>query len=146
MSDLEALYQELILEHNKRPKNFKALNDATGQSEGYNPLCGDRLTVYVKINSDKVQEISFEGSGCAISKASASMMTVFLSGRSTEQVRDLIADFNRMLTDKESSSGDFGKLQVFQNIWKFPTRVKCANLAWHALAAALDNQTNISTE
>ncbi|MGH7768347.1 MAG: Fe-S cluster assembly sulfur transfer protein SufU [Candidatus Binatia bacterium] len=147
MSDLRDLYQELILDHNKRPRNFKKLEDANRTAEGYNPLCGDKVKIYARLEDGRVKDVSFEGSGCAISKASASVMTESLKGKTVAEVEALFKRFRDLVTGKESSEGDLGKLVVFSGVCEFPTRVKCATLAWHALAAALQGKDeSVSTE
>ena len=148
MADLRELYQELILEHSKAPRNYRELKPATSKAEGYNPLCGDRFTVSVQAEGDSIQDIAFQGSGCAISKASASMMTQSVKGKTKQQVKELFEHFHRMVTGNEnSSSADLGKLAVFAGVAEFPTRVKCATLAWHTLQAALEGkQEAVSTE
>lgn len=151
MPDLSALYQEVILDHNRRPRNFAVLQDADHQSEGFNPLCGDRVTVYVKLEGSVVDEISFQGSGCAISMASASIMTESLKGRKLEEVEALFERFHQLVTGKLDSEGhsepDLGKLVVFEGVSRYPVRVKCATLTWHALRAALEKRNEVvSTE
>jgi len=149
MSDLRDLYQELILDHNKRPRNFKKLEDANRTAEGYNPLCGDKVKIYARLEDGRVKDVSFEGSGCAISKASASVMTESLKGKTVAEVEALFKRFRDLVTGKESTApeGDLGKLVVFSGVCEFPTRVKCATLAWHALAAALQGKDQaVSTE
>lgn len=148
MSDLRELYQELILDHHKRPRNCHALADADCDLEGYNPLCGDKLHLYVKMDGDKVADIGFEGSGCAISVASASLMTEAVKGRTVEQAQNLINNFRDMITGNSSADpSTLGKTAVLAGVREFPTRVKCATLAWHTLRAALDGQHEpVSTE
>jgi nitrogen fixation protein NifU and related proteins len=148
MPDLRELYQELILEHSKAPRNYRRLAEANRKAEGYNPLCGDHFTIYVRTMGDSIQDISFEGSGCAISKASASMMTQSLKGKTTEQAKELFEHFHRTVRGEENGdSARLGKLSVFAGVAEFPTRVKCATLAWHTLEAALQGkQDPISTE
>ena len=148
MADLRELYQELILEHSKAPRNYRELKPATSKAEGFNPLCGDRFTVSVQTEGDFIRDIAFQGSGCAISKASASMMTQSLKGKTKQQARELFERFHRTVTGNENtSSGDLGKLAVFAGVAEFPTRVKCATLAWHTLQAALEGkQEAVSTE
>jgi len=151
MSDLTALYQEVILDHNRRPRNFGVLEDADHHSEGFNPLCGDRVSVYVKLNQSVVEEISFQGSGCAISMASASIMTESLKGRSLEEVTALFERFHQLVTgnleSQELSEPDLGKLVVFEGVSRYPVRVKCATLTWHTLRAALEKKNEVvSTE
>lgn len=145
--DLNDLYQEVILDHNRRPRNFHAIHDASHRAEGYNPLCGDRLTLYLKIDDGVIREAAFEGSGCAISKASASMMTDAVKGRSTADARALVDRFQRMVTTPpEQEVEDLGKLSALAGVREFPVRVKCASLAWHTLKAAMDRQVSASTE
>lgn len=148
MADLRDLYQELILEHSKAPRNYRELTNADRKAEGYNPLCGDRFTVYVQMDGDSIHDIAFQGSGCAISKASASMMTQSLKGKSREEAKQLFQHFHSTVTGKKNgNSADLGKLAVFAGVSEFPTRVKCATLAWHTLEAALENkQESVSTE
>jgi nitrogen fixation NifU-like protein len=147
MSDLRDLYQETILDHNKRPRNFKRLEDANRSADGYNPLCGDKVKVYLRVEDGKVKDLSFEGSGCAISKASASVMTESLKGKTVEEVDAIFKRFRDLVMGKSGESDDLGKLVVFSGVCEFPTRVKCATLAWHALQAALQGgQEAVSTE
>ena len=147
MSDLSDLYQEVILDHNKRPRNFRALESANHSAEGFNPLCGDRLHLYVRVDGDVVTDVGFQGSGCAISKASASLMTDSIKGRPVAEVRALFERFHRMVTTPpENAVEDLGKLSVLAGVREFPVRVKCASLAWHTLKAALDREPLVSTE
>lgn len=150
MSDLRDLYQELILDHNKRPRNFHKLEGATRSAEGYNPLCGDKVTVYLKFENGLVQDVSFQGAGCAISKASASVMTESVKGKTASQAEAMFEKFHELVTGKTHeapASADLGKLVVFTGVREYPARVKCATLAWHTMAAALhDENTTISTE
>jgi nitrogen fixation NifU-like protein len=147
MSDLSDLYQEVILDHNRRPRNFHALADASHSAEGYNPLCGDRLRLYLKVNGGRIEDVSFEGGGCAISKASASMMTDALKGRTIEEANALFERFHRMVTTPpEEAVEDMGKLSSLAGVREFPVRVKCASLAWHTLKAAMSNEHRTSTE
>ena len=151
MSDLSALYQEVILDHNRRPRNFGVLEDADHHSEGFNPLCGDRVSVYVKLNDSVVEEISFQGSGCAISMASASIMTESLKGRRLEEVQALFERFHQLVTGnldpEDHSDPELGKLVVFEGVSRYPVRVKCATLTWHTLRAALEKRNEVvSTE
>jgi nitrogen fixation NifU-like protein len=147
MSDLRDLYQELILDHNKRPRNFKELPDANRTAEGYNPLCGDKVKIFLRLDDGRVKDVSFQGSGCAISKASASVMTESLKGKTVAEVETLFKRFRNLVMGKESDTDDLGKLVVFSGVCEFPTRVKCATLAWHALFAALQGKDNpVSTE
>jgi nitrogen fixation protein NifU and related proteins len=148
MSGLSELYQEVILDHNRRPRNFRAIEGATCQ-EGYNPLCGDRLTIYVRVDDGRISDLAFEGSGCAISKASASLMTEALRGRTLEEARALADSFQKMVTSPLGSTlPELGKLGVLAGVREFPTRVKCASLAWHTVRAALEGAapTAVSTE
>ena len=149
MSELNELYQETILEHNKNPRNFRAIEDADQTALGNNPLCGDALEVYVKMEGDRVADVAFRGSGCAISKASASMMTEAAKGKSREEVEALFDEFHRMVTgglDIETDENQLGKLRIFAGVLEFPARVKCASLSWHTLSAALEGESEISTE
>jgi len=149
MSELTELYQQVILDHNKNPRNFREMQDADRTAEGNNPLCGDQLKLYVKIENDIITDISFIGSGCAISKASASMMTQAVKGKSREEAEKLFDEFHRMVTGKlnvEVEENDLGKLKVFAGVLEFPARVKCASLSWHTLHAALNNEKSVSTE
>ncbi len=137
---LRELYQEVILDHNRRPHNFRELADANRKAEGYNPLCGDRLTVFLRLDGDVVREAAFLGSGCAISKASASLMTDSVKGKTVRQAKSLFEAFHRMVTSDASTEPDtssLGKLAVLSGVRAFPARVKCASLAWHTLNAAL---------
>ena len=147
MSDLSDLYQEVILDHNKRPRNFHTIEPASHHAEGYNPLCGDRLTLYVQVQGETIDDIAFVGSGCAISKASASLMTDALKGRSVAEARALFDRFHRMVTTPpDQAVEDMGKLSVLAGVREFPVRVKCASLAWHTLKAAIERQQSTSTE
>ena len=150
MSDLRELYQEVILDHNKRPRNFRAIEPPSQKAEGFNPLCGDRITVYLRLNADRIEDLSFEGSGCAISKASASLMTAALKGRTIGEADRLFQEFHHMVTapaDAPIETGQLDKLIVFAGVREYPVRVKCASLAWHTLRAALEaKQDVVSTE
>lgn len=150
MPDLRDLYQEVILEHSKAPRNYKKLANANHRAEGFNPLCGDRFTVYLDLDGDKVLDVSFEGSGCAISKASASMMTQSVKGKTIAEAEQLFEHFHKFVTTQNHAEGDsaqLGKLAVFSGVAEFPARVKCATLAWHTLQAALeDKQEPVTTE
>jgi nitrogen fixation NifU-like protein len=137
MSDLRDLYQEVILDHNRRPRNFGPLPAANRRAEGHNPFCGDRVTVYLDVEGDRIRDVSFEGAGCAISTASASLMTEALKGLSVEEARTLFHGFHELVT-KGDEGEDLGKLAVFTGVREYPMRVKCATLAWHTLMAALD--------
>ena len=147
MSDLTDLYQEVILDHNRRPRNWGALADATRKAEGYNPLCGDRLTLHVKIDGDRLTGVSFEGSGCAISKASASLMTDAVKGQTLGEALELFDRVHEMLTtpiDQPIDDSRVGKLAVLGGVREFPARVKCASLAWHTLKSAITNPSEIA--
>ncbi len=147
MSELRDLYQEVILEHSKKPKNYGELPSANHKAEGYNPLCGDHYTVFLDIKDGAIENLSFRGSGCAISKASASMMTQSLKGKTTEQAEALFTQFHDLVTGHGNPAEDMGKLAVFAGVSEFPLRVKCATLAWHTLRAAIrGDQEAISTE
>ncbi len=149
MSETNDLYQEVILDHYKRPRNHGRLGDADCHAEGQNPLCGDHVTVYVKVKGGIVEEITFEGSGCAISTASASLMTETIKGKTLDEAKAFFRKFHAMVTgDEEVDGGDgLGKLTVFAGVCQYPARVKCATLVWHTLDAALDNRREpISTE
>lgn len=147
MDELRELYQEIILDHNRDPKNFKKLDAATHTSEGYNPLCGDKINLYLEVEGDQIKDVGFEGSGCAISKASASVMTTMLKGKTVDEARELFGKFQKLLTS-DNSNVDFaalGKLAVFAGVKEFPTRVKCAALAWHTMLAALTEKEDVVT-
>jgi len=149
MASLSELYQNVILEHNRSPRNYRAMEDANRRAEGNNPLCGDQLTVWLRVEGDVIQEVSFHGSGCAISKASASLMTTAVKGKTREQVEELFGRFHRLVTGRldPSESETLGKLAVFSGVSEFPIRVKCASLSWHTMKAALDQPgRTVSTE
>ena len=149
MSELNDLYQEVILEHNKNPRNFREIPDADQYADGKNPLCGDALRVYIELDGDTVTDVAFKGSGCAISKASASMMTQAIKGKSREEARMIFDEFHRMVLgelDEESEENHLGKLKIFAGVREFPARVKCASLSWHTLNAALHGEDIVSTE
>ncbi len=150
MSDLRELYQEVLLDHNRRPRNFQKLEEADRTAEGYNPLCGDQVSVYLKFEGDVIREITFQGSGCAISKSSASMMTQSLKGKTRAEAEALFRKFHNMLMGKADANGGpeaMGKLAVFQGVCEFPIRVKCATLPWHTFHAALEGKGEpVSTE
>ena len=140
MSDLTDLYQAVILDHNRKPRNFGSLEGANGRAEGHNPLCGDQVTVELQLTDGVVREAHFTGHGCAISKASASLMTASVKGKSRAQVDELFARFHAMvLGETAGDKSEIGQLVVFSGVSRFPVRVKCASLAWHTLRAALDN-------
>jgi nitrogen fixation NifU-like protein len=148
MSDLMDLYQELILDHNKRPRNRGRLDEANHEAEGYNPLCGDRVTITVLVRDGVIEDVRFEGTGCAISTASASLMSEAIKGRTVEEAEALFRRFHGLVAGEEANGGPpLGKLEAFAGVSRFPARVKCATLAWHTLTAALqDRDEPISTE
>jgi nitrogen fixation NifU-like protein len=148
MSELRELYQEVILEHSKKPRNFRVLEGANHKAEGFNPLCGDHFTIYLDVKDGAIQDVGFQGSGCAISKASASMMTQMLKGKTEAQAEEMFSKFHDLVTGHGTEKKEeLGKLAVFAGVSEFPLRVKCATLAWHALRAALHGeQEAISTE
>ncbi len=149
MSELSELYQQVILDHNKKPRNFRKLETVNHSAEGYNPLCGDHLTVYLDLEDDLVKDVGFEGSGCAISKAAASMMTQAVKGKSKEQAENLFKEFHSMVTgelNEETDENSLGNLRIFAGVREFPVRVKCATLPWHTLHAALKKEAQVSTE
>jgi nitrogen fixation NifU-like protein len=149
MSELNDLYQEVILEHNKNPRNFREIETATQTADGNNPLCGDALRVYVEMDGDNVKDVAFKGSGCAISKASASMMTQAVKGKTKAEADILFDEFHKMVTgelDAEIDENSLGKLKIFAGVLEFPARVKCASLSWHTLHAALNDEADVSTE
>lgn len=156
MSDLRELYQEVILDHNKRPQNFRKLEEANCTAEGFNPLCGDEITVYLLVEDRVIKEVAFQGSGCAISKASASMMTAVVKGKTTAEAESLFETFHRMVTadpgaasDSRGAGGEssrtVGKLAAFAGVREFPVRVKCATLPWHTLHAALEGSGQVAS-
>ena len=148
--DLQDLYQELILDHNRRPRNRRRLDEADRHAEGYNPLCGDRVTVYLNVDGNVVVEATFEGSGCAISTASASLMTEAVKGKTIAEAKALFGRFRRLLIGDATDSAEepsLGKLEVFSGVHRYPARVKCATLAWHTVKAAMDDSDGVvSTE
>lgn len=150
MFDHRALYQEVILDHNRTPRNFRKMESADRKAEGYNPLCGDHYTVFVKLEDDVIKEVTFQGSGCAISKASASMMSAVLKGKTRAEMEVLFEKFHKLVTGRSDESGQvdsLGKLAAFAGVSEFPARVKCAILAWHTVRGALDlNQRVVSTD
>jgi nitrogen fixation NifU-like protein len=150
VNELFELYQQVILDHNKKPRNFRKIEHATKKSEGFNPLCGDRIVIYVQMDGDEVRDVSFEGSGCAISKASASIMTESVKGKSRAEIDALFKRVHQMLTAPPDASVDvdgLGKLAAFSGVREFPVRVKCATLAWHTLKSALQGQREpVTTE
>ncbi len=148
MSELDELYQEVILDHNKSPRNFREMTNANRTAEGYNPLCGDHVTVFLRLEDGVIRDISFQGSGCAISKASASMMTAELKGKDEAVAQALFENVHQMLTG-DPTDGQLvtkvGKLKILAGVCKFPARVKCASLAWHTVHAALKGETQPAT-
>jgi nitrogen fixation NifU-like protein len=148
MSDLRELYQEVILDHNKRPRNFRAIAGATRVAKGHNPLCGDRLTLYLTLDGQRIADVAFEGSGCAISKASASLMTEALKGKTVDDAVRLFEQFHELVTtppEVDVTTTGLGKLAVFAGVREFPARVKCASLAWHTLKAAVDAPDTVAS-
>lgn len=150
MSDLRGLYQEVILDHSKRPRNFGAIEGASGHAEGYNPLCGDKVKIDLNMEGDRISDIKFRGSGCAISTASASILTETLKGKTRAEAEALFETFHDLVTGKgagNSQKPELGKLAVFSGVSEFPMRVKCAILAWHTLKSALEgSEASVSTE
>ncbi len=148
--ELRELYQQVILDHNKSPRNFKKLETANRTAEGYNPLCGDKIDIFLDVEGDVVKDISFQGSGCAISKASASLMSTVVKGKSIEETEKLFEKFHDLITGKlneDESIEELGKLSVLAGVKEFPIRVKCASLAWHTMLSALKKESKtISTE
>src|SRR5215212_2658787 len=142
MSDLRELYQQVILDHNRNPRNFHEMPEATRRVDGYNPLCGDHYTIFLRTEGEKIEEVSFTGSGCAISKASASVMSATIKGKTKEEAERLFDTFHRLVTGDSSglSAADLGRLAAFSGVSEFPARVKCATLAWHTLKSALEGQ------
>ena len=148
MSEINELYQDLILDHTKKPRNFKVLEGANRHIEGYNPLCGDRYTIYLDMDGDVIKDVSFQGSGCAISKSSASMMTTIVKGKTKADAESIFENFHKMITGEAGvDKNKIGKLEVFHGVSEFPVRVKCASLAWHTLKSALaGDATTVTTE
>ena len=149
MSDLSDLYQEVILDHYRSPRNFKKLPDPDRSAEGYNPLCGDRLTVFLRLDGDTVQELTFQGSGCAISQASASIMTATAKGKTRAEIEAIFEKFQALVTGKDQNADltELGELAAMSGVSEFPARVKCATLGWHTTLAALNQQSEaVSTE
>jgi nitrogen fixation NifU-like protein len=153
MEDLRELYQEVILDHSKHPRHFGEMADASHRADGHNPLCGDRITVYLRVEGDVIKDVGFQGAGCSISTASASMMADALRGRTVAEAKSLFERFHRLVTsdpshaaDNASASSDLGKLAVFSGVCEFPMRVKCASLSWHTMKAALEGEAGASTE
>jgi nitrogen fixation protein NifU and related proteins len=148
MSDLRELYQEVILDHYKRPRNFQKLDGANRQAEGHNPLCGDQITVYLHMEGDRIRDISFQGAGCAISQSAASLMTTTLKGKTRAEAEELFQKFHALVTGEGNGADpmELGKLAVFCGVSEFPVRVKCASLPWHTMRAALEGAGKASTE
>jgi nitrogen fixation protein NifU and related proteins len=154
MADLNELYQQVILDHNKKPRNFKRLETANREQEGYNPLCGDQITLYLQMDGDLIKDVGFQGSGCAISKASASMMTAAIKGKTKEEAEVMFDEFHRMVKgdlDAETEQNHLGRLKIFAGVREYPARVKCASLSWHTLRAAIEQEgegriESVSTE
>lgn len=146
MNPLSQLYQEVILDHSKKPRNFRAIDPCTHTATGHNPLCGDNLKIFVLLEDGLIQDVSFVGDGCAISKASASLMTEMAKGKTVEEFAALYNDFHHVATTQDPIPDDMGKLRVLAGVRDYPARVKCATLAWHTLDAALHNQTHAKTE
>jgi nitrogen fixation NifU-like protein len=145
--DLSDLYQDIIIDHNRAPRNFRRIDPASRKAEGYNPLCGDKLTVYVKLDGERVEDVSFEGSGCAISVASASLMTDYLKGRTEAEAETLYQDVHALLTGQSDEAADrLGKLAALAGVRDYPSRVKCATLCWHTIQAALEQRESVTTE
>lgn len=147
MSDLAELYQQVILDHNKAPRNYHAMPDATKKADGENPLCGDRVTVFLRLKDEVIEDVSFQGQGCAISKASASLMTASLKGKTLAEAEATFGEFHSMVTGEPADTQKLGKLAVFSGVRDYPSRVKCATLAWHTLHAALkEGEGKVTTE
>ena len=148
MFDLQELYQEIVMDHNRRPRNFGALENPTNQANGFNPVCGDEVTVFLEVLEGKIIDVSFNGVGCAISKSSASMMTESVKGKSLEQAKAIFESFRKMITKKpgeEYKSEILGDLEILQRVSQYPTRIKCATLSWHALQSVLDEDDDTVT-
>lgn len=150
MAELDELYQEVILDHNRSPRNYRTIADANRKAQGYNPLCGDQVIVYLKLEDGVIKDISFQGSGCAISKASASMMTAELKGKSETEAKKLFENVHKMLTGESNENerhgtGEVGKLVILSGVSKFPARVKCATLAWHTVQSALNGGEQVAS-
>lgn len=147
MSGLRELYQEVILDHNKRPRNFRTIDPATHHAEGFNPLCGDRVIIYLDIQDGVIKDVAFQGSGCAISTASASLMTEALKDKPLAEVEELFEEFHHVVMGEHEPSAKLGKLGILSGVRDYPSRVKCATLAWHTLRAALERRTDtVATE
>ena len=146
MSEFNELYMEVILDHNKNPRNKGVIEDHTNHADGHNPLCGDKISLDLIIKDNIVEDIKFTGSGCAISTASSSLLTEYIIGKKTSEIRHLFEEFHDLVTVEDSKSEGLGKLSVFEGVKKYPARVKCATLAWHTLIAAIDGNEEVSTE
>jgi nitrogen fixation NifU-like protein len=152
VEDLRELYQEVILDHSRRPRHFGEMPDASHQADGHNPLCGDRITVYLRVEGDVIRDVAFQGAGCSISTASASMMTDAVRGKTVAEARELFERFHELVTSDPSHAADnaanpeLGKLGVFSGVCEFPMRVKCASLSWHTMKAALEGEAGATTE
>jgi nitrogen fixation NifU-like protein len=150
MSRSNELYQQVILDHNKNPRNYRAIPDASYVCEGHNPLCGDHITIYVNVDSEgRIGDLGFQGNGCAISKASASMMTAYLKGKTLDEVKQIFGEFHGMVTgefDPKSRENHLGKLTLFEGVKEYSSRIKCASLAWHALMGALEKKQSATSE
>ena len=147
MMDLNDLYRDVIVDHNRSPRNFRKMEDATRTAEGYNPLCGDKLTLYLKLDGDRISDVAFQGSGCAISVASASLMTETLRGKTREEAETMYRKFHEMVTGQgDEDDTDLGKLSVLAGVRQYPSRVKCASLCWHTVNAALHGEDQATTE
>jgi nitrogen fixation NifU-like protein len=149
MNELTELYQEIILDHNKRPRNYRGIDDATHSAEGHNPLCGDEISVSLRLNGDQIEDISFQGEGCAVSKASASLMTTLIKGKSLQAAKEESSVIKQMLTSSEEpddSMEELGDIIALSGVRRFPVRIKCATLAWHTFEAALKGKKETTTE
>ena len=146
MTDFGDLYMEVILDHNKNPRNEGKIKNHTNHADGHNPLCGDKISLDLVIEDETVKEIKFTGSGCAISTASSSILTEYIVGKKTDEIRHLFEEFHDLVTSDSSESENLGKLAVFEGVKKYPARVKCATLAWHTLIAAINGEEEVSTE
>jgi len=149
MTELRDLYQEIILDHNKNPRNYGKLNDHTHKAEGFNPMCGDHYSIYLKIENDRITDVSFDGAGCAISKSSASMMTATLKGKTVEEAKKMFDEFKNMMTSDKPCvevPKEICKVEPLQGVREFPTRIKCATLIWHTMNNALKGNDKSSTE
>ncbi len=146
-SELQSLYQELVIDHSKRPRNFRKMEDSTLHADGYNPLCGDRVSIFLKMDGDKVADASFQGAGCAISTSSASLLTEALKGKTRAEAEAIFDNVHKLVTEGAAvDPAKLGKLAVFSGVSKYPARVKCASLAWHTMKAALEGGQKVSTE